>query len=191
MVMESHWLVDTLNSTEEWEFSRAAARRAQRGQFGGRICSMPERGSGLCRLVAKWHTERGITSAVDDMTSCPSYQRIIGMGPEVLPAIFAQLRQEGDDPDHWFLALEAITGANPVPESDFGTLGRWLMLGWLGRRIRMLIEAFRQKLPNLNAQNHEITSRSTRELQLHRMGGWRQITLVVARRRLLLACRCA
>ena len=26
----------------------------------------------------------------------------------------------------------------------------------------MLIEAFRQKLPNLNAQNHEITSRSTR-----------------------------
>ena len=38
---------------------------------------------------------------------------------------------EGDDPDHWFPALEAITGANPVPESDFGNLAK-MADAWLG-----------------------------------------------------------
>ena len=124
MVMESRWLVDTLNSIEEWELA-APPRAVSRGTSSAdESVRCPSEGVVFADLVAKWHTECGITSAVDDMTSCPSYQRIIGMGPEVLPAIFAQLRQEGDDPDHWFLALEAITGANPVPESDFGNLGK-------------------------------------------------------------------
>ena len=44
-----------------------------------------------------------------------SYQKIIGMGPAVVPLILSELQKE---PDHWFWALEAITDENPVSESD-------------------------------------------------------------------------
>ena len=37
----------------------------------------------------------------------PAYQRIIGLGLEALPLIFAEMRQQ---PDHWFWALTAIVG---------------------------------------------------------------------------------
>ena len=46
-----------------------------------------------------------------------SYQRIIGLGPKVVPLILAELQKETD---HWFWALEAITGENPVPKEDAG-----------------------------------------------------------------------
>ncbi len=48
-----------------------------------------------------------------------SYQKIIGMGPAVVPLILSELEQE---PDHWFWALEAITDENPVAESDAGDI---------------------------------------------------------------------
>jgi hypothetical protein len=48
-----------------------------------------------------------------------SYQQIIGMGPAVIPLILAELEQS---PDHWFWALEAITGENPVSASDAGDM---------------------------------------------------------------------
>ena len=47
----------------------------------------------------------------------PSYQRIIGMGTDALPLIFEELRKK---PGHWFWALHAITGAEPVPDQDKG-----------------------------------------------------------------------
>lgn len=82
------------------------------------------------RLAEQWHKERGVTSSLSEMFACPSYQQIIGMGEKALPLIFARLRREGDDPDHWFAALGAITGQNPVPEDAYGdTLkmaGAWL-----------------------------------------------------------------
>jgi len=48
-----------------------------------------------------------------------SYQSIIGMGPAVVPLILAELERE---PDHWFWALEAITGENPVNKDDAGDI---------------------------------------------------------------------
>jgi hypothetical protein len=48
-----------------------------------------------------------------------SYQKIIGMGPAVVPMILSELEKE---PDHWFWALEAITDENPVAESDAGDI---------------------------------------------------------------------
>ena len=39
------------------------------------------------------------------------YQMIIGMGPQVVPLILAELEKETD---HWFWALKAITGENPL-----------------------------------------------------------------------------
>jgi hypothetical protein len=73
------------------------------------------------QLVQKWHEERNeFSSYLSDIIACPSYLRIIGLGPTVVPFIFEQLQNEGDEPDHWGAALEAITGANPVHEGAYG-----------------------------------------------------------------------
>ena len=39
------------------------------------------------------------------------------MGEKVVPRLLAELRR---DPDDWFWALHAITGANPVPAESRG-----------------------------------------------------------------------
>ncbi len=73
------------------------------------------------RLVDQWHEERkGAFSSMAEMIACPSYLRIIGLGANVLPLIIGQLKREGDNPDHWCAALEAITGEDPVPEHAHG-----------------------------------------------------------------------
>ncbi len=74
----------------------------------------------FAQRMEQWHVERGFTSSLSEMFACPSYQQIIGMGEKALPLILAQLRREGDDPDHWFAALEAITGHDPIPEDAYG-----------------------------------------------------------------------
>ncbi|MEG3848501.1 hypothetical protein QT971_14170 [Microcoleus sp. herbarium19] len=48
-----------------------------------------------------------------------AYQRIIGMGPAVVPLILRDLEQK---PDHWFWALRAITGDNPVKPEQRGRM---------------------------------------------------------------------
>ena len=48
-----------------------------------------------------------------------SYQNIIGLGPAAVPLILAELQKE---PDHWFWALEAITGQNPVSKDAAGNM---------------------------------------------------------------------
>jgi hypothetical protein len=45
------------------------------------------------------------------LTSHPAYLRIIGQGSAILPAIFEDLDAGGGP---WFVALAAITGADPV-----------------------------------------------------------------------------
>jgi len=60
----------------------------------------------------------------------PSYQSIIGMGEEALPLILAQLKSERDEPDQWFWALRAITGANPVRPEDQGNFAK-MAQAWL------------------------------------------------------------
>ena len=47
----------------------------------------------------------------------PAYQHVIGMGSLALPFILAELERE---PDHWFWALKAITGEDPVAEEQRG-----------------------------------------------------------------------
>ena len=54
------------------------------------------------------------------MAMCDAYQKIIGMGPAVIPLIIAQMRSEADEPDQWFWALQVLTGADPVADEDRG-----------------------------------------------------------------------
>lgn len=63
------------------------------------------------RLVRMWQAEVGPTSSLTQMAMHPAYQQIIGMGREAISLLLRELERE---PDHWFWALKAITGVDPV-----------------------------------------------------------------------------
>jgi hypothetical protein len=75
------------------------------------------------------------------MIRCPSYRLIIAMDEEAVPLILRQLESEGDDPDHWFLALGELTGNDPVAPADRGNMKK-MAAAWLdwGRRNQWLVE---------------------------------------------------
>ena len=73
--------------------------------------------------VKEWHEERGATSSISEMSICPSYQKIIGLGKEVaVPLILRKLEEEGNEPDFWFWALSVLDIDNPpvIPEDAQG-----------------------------------------------------------------------
>ncbi len=70
-------------------------------------------------LTSTWRRETALQSSVTAIAMHPAYQQIIGLGERALPLIFQELRHE---PDHWFWALQAITGENPVPDDHAGDL---------------------------------------------------------------------
>ena len=82
------------------------------------------------QLASDWRAERGATSSVTRMAMYPAYQRLIGMGEKAVPLILRQMENEGDDPDHWFWALQSITGQNPVTEKARGDM-REMARTWL------------------------------------------------------------
>ena len=83
-------------------------------------------------LTQDWKRDTRMTSSTTEMSMHPAYQQIIGMGERALPLIFRELQQA---PSHWFWALRAITGDDPVPEADLGRVPamRQAWLDW-GRR---------------------------------------------------------
>lgn len=79
------------------------------------------------QLVHRWKQEAGPSSSVETLAMHPAYQRIIGLGPDAVPLLLAELERE---PDHWFWALRAITGENPVLPEHRGKL-RLMADDWL------------------------------------------------------------
>ena len=79
------------------------------------------------RLKEEWASGRLRGSDVAEMVMHPAYQRIIGMGPNAIPLILRELERK---PDHWFWALHAITGANPVPKDSEGNIQK-MAVAWL------------------------------------------------------------
>ena len=73
----------------------------------------------LADLAATWREERGFSSSMTDVLTSPSYLRVIALGRPVVPYLLAELAAT---PDHWFSALSAITGVNPVPDQAAGNL---------------------------------------------------------------------
>jgi hypothetical protein len=82
------------------------------------------------RLATEWKQQSGYLSDSRRMAMLRPYQEIIGMGLAVVPLILEELRAE---PHHWYWALEAITGEDPVPADVDGDMGRvrdaWLEWG--------------------------------------------------------------
>lgn len=84
-------------------------------------------------LTRQWKEATQVTSSITEVSAHPAYQQIIGMGKDAVPLILAELRRE---PDHWFWALRAITGEDPVPAADRGKLQAMTRawLDWADRR---------------------------------------------------------
>jgi hypothetical protein len=78
-------------------------------------------------LARQWREETAHFSSQTQMAMHPAYQRIIGLGPGVLPLIFRELERS---PDFWFWALRAITRENPVGPEDAGKV-RKMTEAWL------------------------------------------------------------
>ena len=83
--------------------------------------------SAFRKLADKWKQETAHLSSDHEMSMHPAYQRIIGMGPAVVPSLLAELKR---DPNHWFWALRSITGENPVSENARGRLDA-MITAWL------------------------------------------------------------
>jgi hypothetical protein len=81
-------------------------------------------------LYDQWRTERGTTSSITEMVMCKAYLQIIALGPRVIPIILRRMEDQGAEPDMWFVALQILTGADPVTDEirgDFGAMARrWL-----------------------------------------------------------------
>lgn len=81
-------------------------------------------------LAAQWRRETMPLSSSTEKVIHPAYQRIIGLGPAVIPLILQELEQNGG---HWFWALRSLTGENPVEPEDAGQVAKmkdtWLAWG--------------------------------------------------------------
>jgi RNA polymerase sigma factor (sigma-70 family) len=82
------------------------------------------------RLAAAWRANRGPTSSLTELAMRPEYQQIIGMGTDAVPLLLQELQRELD---HWFWALVAITGEDPVGPEHKGKLSEmrkvWVQWG--------------------------------------------------------------
>ena len=68
-------------------------------------------------LVNQWREETGALSSPTRKAAHPAYQQIIAMGKQAVPLILQEMK---DHPGHWSMALQSITGENPVPEEAAG-----------------------------------------------------------------------
>lgn len=82
----------------------------------------------FCRLAELWRSDTYYSSLVSEIAMHGAYQQIIGMGRKVVPLILRELERRGG---HWFWALNAITGDDPIrPNATYKDAVRdWLRWG--------------------------------------------------------------
>jgi hypothetical protein len=79
------------------------------------------------RLAAVWQRETEYLSSMEEANRHPAYQEIIKLGVEVVPLMLRDLKANHT---HWFGALRALTGAQPVPASSAGNIPE-MVEAWL------------------------------------------------------------
>jgi hypothetical protein len=81
-------------------------------------------------LKAEWESTTAHLSSITESAMHPAYQQIIGMGPIAIPLILVEMARK---PGHWFWALKAITGEDPVIPEQRGRIKQmteaWLRWG--------------------------------------------------------------
>ncbi len=70
-------------------------------------------------LKQEWEEDIAALSSLTEIAMHPAYQQIIGMGSSTIPFI---MREMENKPGHWFWALKAITGEDPVPSEKRGRI---------------------------------------------------------------------
>jgi len=82
------------------------------------LIAPPERLTAAFRQLADgWRVGTRYLSSTTEIAMHPAYQRIIGLGPQVIPLILTELAKQ---PEQWFWALTALTGEDPVTAADKG-----------------------------------------------------------------------
>jgi hypothetical protein len=71
----------------------------------------------FAELATRWRADAGSFSSPDELADHPAYREIIAMGEPAITLILAELQAH---PDHWFEALKALTGEDPVPPEVSG-----------------------------------------------------------------------
>lgn len=79
------------------------------------------------RLADEWVEGRPRGADIAAMTAHPAYQSIIAIGEDAVPWMLNRMTAE---PDHWFVALSAVTGASPVPTESRGRI-KEMTTAWL------------------------------------------------------------
>ena len=79
------------------------------------------------QLAEEWERKRPRGGDIAEITAHPAYRNIIDMGEAAVPWILNRLELK---PDHWFVALHAITNATPVPPESRGRI-KEMTAAWL------------------------------------------------------------
>src|SRR5438045_2258252 len=86
------------------------------------VDSQPEKGADVERrfreLVQQWQHAVRPSWSVHDMITHEAYQRIVALGPPAIPLILREMQRR---PDHWFMALHLLTGADPAAGTGTGS----------------------------------------------------------------------
>lgn len=81
-------------------------------------------------LKNKWKLETLFTSSGSVIISNSAYRKIINIGNMAIPWILREMKRNDD---HWFYALEKITGTNPIKDENIGIVSKmkedWLNWG--------------------------------------------------------------
>jgi hypothetical protein len=71
------------------------------------------------QLKEKWEVETLFVSSATDIINNGSYLAIISLGQEALSFIIKDFAKKDN---HWFYALEVMTGKNPISEEHIGNI---------------------------------------------------------------------
>lgn len=69
--------------------------------------------------VRRWRFDTMFTSSVEKAISHPSFREIVSMGEKVVPLIISEISSR---PDMLMIALQLITGENPVQDRHRGQM---------------------------------------------------------------------
>ena len=89
----------------------------------------PDAKSEFRRLAAQWKRETAISGHLSKIVMHPAYQRIMAMGPSVIPLILQDLSVS---PAHWFWALHNLVAPGEDPAEGITSIkeARRAWLDW-------------------------------------------------------------
>ena len=78
-------------------------------------------------LARQWKAETALLSSTSAMVAHPAYQAMIALGRGAVPLLLRDLEHEFA---HWFDALRALTGEDPIPPNQSGNVSA-MVAAWL------------------------------------------------------------